>query len=916
MKNHLKFTLSLLFIFLLIPSEAFSQHLFQDEKIRGPVDQGPVPPRSWEIPGQKPGPLVTRVKSNSLKSSYSNPHGILYGKSVYLSPGHGWYYTGSGWTTQRGLSYGIVEDLSNAETIDQFLVPCLQKAGAHVVPVRETDVNKSMVIVDNDDLDQAPQRGIYQETGDVGLFHTSSVDGFAYQDSYDSGVNPFSLGTNRLLDTSLTETARFVHTFNVPHSGYFNVYISYSAWQQRAPDAHYIVNHPGGQTHFRVDQRHHGGTWVLLGKFYFMAGQDEDYGSVVLANDSEFAGTDIQVSTDAVRIGGGDGIIARGGSTSGKPRFEECCRYYAQFAGAPVSVYDSSSGDHSDDVSCRSRLAAWIHEEGEDSVYFSYHTNAGGGRGTSTYVYSSNPPDGSYTPGAGTAGSDELAHLVQSRFVDSFDYHFESGWSDRGVRSAYFGELNPAYHDWDVPAALVEALFHDSVADTEYYRQPWSRYIAGRAACHAIIEYFAQKDEITPVLPPDPPVGLRAYTTGYGSVKVEWEPPPPDPVGGDEPQSYNVYYGPSAKAFGNPAHVEDTSFVLTHLQPGQVLYFKVAAVNEGGESLTTAPVAVRVTIQNYAQMLFIDAFNRFDSGLNWLQDLGYADPAHRVLLREINDHREGISRHAPHFATSLVTFDTWQWEAMAVAPPDLNSYVGVNLIMGRGTEEIPSEVISLLSDYVAGGGNLFISGSKVATNLQDTGNSGFLTSVLGLSGFSENNFTSTIIFEPEGIFGGISSASLNDGSVSGYLVSGLENFNTDTGKYHLHYDSGENAGVNNELEFGKVVTWGLPLELVEDPMDRLAIVGNLLDYFQIGPEEGIDGGIDVDIEDPETDSETDIQEDSEACEPDYNCSTEQVVGCHCKSVVGIGGRLFHLRDYRVLFLLLFALYFLIRKLRE
>ncbi|MDA3864552.1 MAG: fibronectin type III domain-containing protein [Deltaproteobacteria bacterium] len=916
MKNHLKFTLSLFFLSLLFTSGASSQHLFQDEKIRGPVDQDPVPPRSWEIPGQKPGPLVTRVKSNSLKSSYSNPQGILYGKSVYLSPGHGWYYTGSGWTTQRGLSYGIVEDLSNAETIDQFLVPCLQKAGAHVVPVREIDVNKAMVIVDNDDLDQAPQRGLYQETGDAGLFFTSSVAGFAYQDSYDTGVNPFSLGTNRLLDTSLNETARFVHVFNVPHSGYYNVYISYSAWHQRAPDAHYIVNHPGGQTHFRVDQRHHGGTWVLLGKFFFMAGQNENYGSVALANDSEFAGTDIQVSTDAVRIGGGYGIIARGGSISGKPRFEECCRYYAQFAGAPTSVYDSSSGDHSDDVSCRSRLTAWIHEEGEDSVYFSYHTNAGGGRGTSTYVYSSNPPDGSYIPGAGTAGSDDLAHLVQSRFVDSFDYHFESGWSDRGVRSAYFGELNPSYHDWDVPAALVEALFHDSVADTEYYRQPWSRYIAGRAACHAIIEYFAQKDGITLVLPPEPPIALRAYNDGSGRVRVEWEPPPSDPTGGDVAQSYNLYYGPLVNAFGSPRHVQDTSVLLENLQPGQLLYFKVAAVNEGGESLATAPVAVKVSAQDRSQVLFIDAFSRFDSGLNWLQNLGYTDPVHRILLREINDHREGISRHAPHFAENQVTFDTWQWEALAVATPELDLYLGINLIMGRGTEEMPAEVISALADYVAGGGKLFISGSKVATTLQNTGNSGFLTSVLGISGFSENAFTSTIIFEPEGIFGGISSASLNDGSVSGYLVSGLENFNTDTGEYPLHYDTGENAGVKHELDSGKVVSWGVPLELVEDYQDRSIIVSGILDYFQIDPEEGLDGGIDGDIEEPDNDSQTDIHEDSEACEPGYNCSTEQVVGCHCKSVVGIGGGFFHVGDYRVLFLLLFALYFLIRKLRE
>src|SRR5688572_1698136 len=78
--------------------------------------------------------------------------GALSGKTIYVSPGHGWYWTGSYWTTQRGLTNWIVEDLVSVETIDQFLLQYLRLMGAHVVPLREADLNTDLVVVDDTDL--------------------------------------------------------------------------------------------------------------------------------------------------------------------------------------------------------------------------------------------------------------------------------------------------------------------------------------------------------------------------------------------------------------------------------------------------------------------------------------------------------------------------------------------------------------------------------------------------------------------------------------------------------------------------------------------------------------------------------------------------------------------------------------------
>ena len=76
---------------------------------------------------------------------------------------------------------------------------------------------------------------------------------------------------------------------------------------------------------FKVNQQIGGGTWVYLGTFTFDKGRN-DYGMVVLSNESKEKGV---VCADAVRFGGGMGNIARGGQTSGLPRYLEGARYSA-----------------------------------------------------------------------------------------------------------------------------------------------------------------------------------------------------------------------------------------------------------------------------------------------------------------------------------------------------------------------------------------------------------------------------------------------------------------------------------------------------------------------------------------------------------------------------------------------------------
>ena len=94
-------------------------------------------------PVDKPEPEPAPASKSTLAMSgglpdYNpgQPQGALSGKTVFLSPGHGWYYSDTlgRWATQRGNNFGLIEDHSNGEAVLQHLVRYLHNAGANVWP--------------------------------------------------------------------------------------------------------------------------------------------------------------------------------------------------------------------------------------------------------------------------------------------------------------------------------------------------------------------------------------------------------------------------------------------------------------------------------------------------------------------------------------------------------------------------------------------------------------------------------------------------------------------------------------------------------------------------------------------------------------------------------------------------------------
>jgi N-acetylmuramoyl-L-alanine amidase len=760
--------------------------------------------------------------------------GALSGKTIYLSAGHGFYRSAplNRWATQRGNTNDLVEDLISGETVDQYLLPMLMAAGAHVVPVREADLNARMVILNNG----GPG---YTEEGAAELFSTSTLPGWGPPPvPMGADVEPFQLGGNRLMRTEATATARATWAPGLPVDGYYSVYVSYSAFSARAPDAHYVVRHAGGESHFRVDQRRHGGTWVLLGRFYFTAGAHPETASVVVLNDSAQGGN---VSLDAVRFGGGSG--AMGDATLGplaRPRFEESARYHTQFSGAPASVFAASgsatlANERTDDIASRPRFAAWHHEEGEDAVYVAWHTNASGAgfRGTEGYVYGPNDVDGQLIF-TGVPGSDVLARALLDELARDIRSAVEPNWTVRKLRSARFVELSPS-HNPEMPSVLLEVAYHDQVADAARLKEPGFRRLAARAIVQGLIKYFAVRDNQPVHLPPEPPVAVLARNAGQGRVEVRWAPPPTDDtdLGGHAATHYRVYQSGDGRAWDEGTETEATSLTLT-LEPGVTRYFRVAAVNAGGESFPSDIVGARVApVGEPTPVLVVNAFRRMDAALARAEDLSpYAlEQPLRLLLEAMNDGT-ALRRHGEALTRSGVPFDGATTEALLGGLTTPLGYEVLDWFSGRGGPGGSGPTAAeqgLLRGVVSGGGHLLLSGSHVASALS-TGSAedqAFLAEVLRVSAGGTAS-TSFVEGRSDGWLAGLSGAVLDDGTFGAFPVGGTDVLVPLEGTVVLDYaGTGSAAGVVSSPG-GQVLFLGMPLEGLVSPSRRAYVMGAFL----------------------------------------------------------------------------------------
>jgi N-acetylmuramoyl-L-alanine amidase len=741
----------------------------------------------------------------------AQPRGALTGASVFVNPGHGWFVTSSGnWSTQRGISHGLIEDHSNAEAVFQYLVPMLWNAGARVYTARERDLQTNMVI-----MDAGPDR-YARMTGSWNLMRTPAA----------WGDGAFWAPTSQ---TDPTASIRFIP--NIPEDGYYAVYARYHRMPREvgraaATDAKFRIYHTGGVTEWVQNLNHDAGTWTYFGRYYFEKGRNAQLGSVLLDNHS--AEPDAAITIDAIRFGGGMGDTVVNGKASGYPRWEESGLYYAPFMGYSPE-YDTRPFNS---VSAMPMWAEWECEEWElgKSVYLSWHTNAANGRarGLSSFIYGPNswgPP----SQFLGFPKGDQLLHAVHDRVVHAVRTHWENGWPDYGKITRWLGEVNPRNNN-RMPAALFEYGFHDNVEDAASIIDPRFRRIAAKATLHGVIDFYTRQVDgfTTSTLPPEPPSAFHAAVTD-GELRLSWLPASDESA--DPATHFRVMRSRNGKGFDAGGTTSRTSVRLAPPAPGETAYYRLASRNAGGESLHGETLAVRPPLPGEARVLLVNGFDRLDRDMNVVD----AGGSRRGILERMNTF-DYVIQHAEALAASGYGFDSISNDLVTTSV--LTSYPAVVWIMGQerdaATSFSPGQR-QMVAAYLEQGGRLLVSGNEWAPGLaQEPRGAEFLSRVLGIA-------TSQLFDQPGDVrplldathFGGLPIIRFEVSS-TGRIYPVLKAGGitpAEGGVVFLQFgENGPPAGILS-TRMGRVASMSIPFETILEADVRQALMGAIMTWL-------------------------------------------------------------------------------------
>lgn len=566
-------------------------------------------------------PFIQNVSKN-LQSAKG-----LFNKNIILWNSHGWYYNNNEkrWMWQRARLFQTVEDIGPTSFTIPYLIPMLENAGANVFVPRERDIQLNEVIVDND----SGIKEDYSETdySDTSKWQTSDQKGFALlHPTIKEGENPFKNGTSRFTTSLLNPLASANWTPDIPKTGYYAVYISYSSSPNNVTDAHYKVLHSGGETEFLINQTIGGSTWIYLGTFKFQKGRKKNQG-VILTNQSKYIGK--IVSADAVRFGGGLGIVEREGSTSGRPKFTEGARYWLQFAGMPDSLtYNLNNGtdDYKDDYMSRAEYGNYLYGApfgpNKDrnakglgiplDLSLAFHTDAGITRNDTAigtlmiYTITGLDTQKVFPDGVSRLANRDLGDVVQTQVVNDIRKLYDSTWTRRQLMNANYSESARP----NIPSMLLELLSHQNFYEMKFELDPRFRFDISRAIYKGMLKFLAFQNGYDYVVQPLPPTNFSAVLKNDGALELNWKAQTDSLEPTAVADKFILYTRMDDGGFDNGRVYQRNKIKLNDLKPGVIYSYKVTAVNNGGESFPSEILSVCWIKNSSEPVLIVNGFER------------------------------------------------------------------------------------------------------------------------------------------------------------------------------------------------------------------------------------------------------------------------------------------------------------------
>ena len=468
---------------------------------------------------------------------------------------------------------------------------------------------------------------------------------------------------------------------------------------------------------------------------------------------------------------------------SGYPRFTEAARYWLQWAGAPDSVFTPTDyvNDYNDDYRSRPLWVNWIsggssmmpHNQGLGipvDLSFAFHSDAGTTLNDSIIgtlgIYCTESENGKYANGSSRLAARDLTNYVMTDIVSDVRSSFEPNWTRRGMWDKSYAEARIP----EVPAMLLELLSHQNFADMKYGLDPTFRFTVSRAIYKGMLKYLAERDGRVYVVQPLP-VRSFAITGNDGSYTLRWQHTEDSAEVTAIPSYYIVEerIGASGNAFRQIAKVAEPEYTVS-VNDSDIHSYRIIAGNAGGVSFPSEVLAL-CDMPGKPQVMIVNGFTRvsapdwFDSGeiagfydtrdhgVPYVYDISYIGSQFefRRDIPWMDDDAAGFGASRSNYEKEVVAGNTFDYVAMhgeaiaaagygfisssvqAFASSEVPAQARVvDLILGKQKEvqigrgaypnrfkTFTPELQQKLREYTSAGGNVFVSGSFIATDLWD-----------------------------------------------------------------------------------------------------------------------------------------------------------------------------------------------------
>ena len=404
-----------------------------------------------------------------------------------------------------------------------------------------------------------------------------------------------------------------------------------------------------------------------------------------------------------------------------------------------------------------------------------FHTDAGITKNDTTIgtlmIYSTLDADSTFNfpDGMSRLANRDFADIMQTQIIEDIRYKYDPIWNRRYLWDKQYSEsFRP-----NVPSALLELLSHQNLLDMKFFHDPRFRFDVSRAIYKSMLKFIATQYQYEYRVQPLPVSHFQCSFLDLNTVLLRWK-ATSDPLEKTaEAEKYILYTRIEDNGFDNGILMKKPEAIIENILPGIIYSYKVSAVNEGGESFPSEILSVCSINNGRVPVLIINGFDRvsgpesvetekFAGFVNFL-DQGVPDRYDLDFTGDqfnFNPNSKWRDDDAPGFGASYGDYETrilpgntfdfpYQHgkslralgypfvsvsdEVVSERLINIKQYSYIDIVLGEEKQTdlpkpngykqfktFPKQFQDVISDYCKSGGNIFISGAYVGSDLFDT----------------------------------------------------------------------------------------------------------------------------------------------------------------------------------------------------